>query len=288
MSASARPARGWANDGSKAIARLNICRASSTFSFPKARRYCRPRRYISYACGLAVPERRKRPASSEETRRRSAATTARAISSWMAKASCTPRSNLSDQSSYPSLLTRRALTRSRSSSLRTLPSNSVDTPNAAVITRTSAGLPLNWNEELRAATRSPATVQSASMISSAIPSHIQSWSLAGLRSAKGSTAMLAGSGLVAPTRFAFQKYQPTPGAPSATPIATRISSRRPLGAGPVRSMRPPLRSSAQASTTVNGNPMPSPTTVAESTQFGRSSPCITGSMIWSTAKEKTP
>ncbi len=38
------------------------------------------------------------------------------------------------------------------------------------------------------------------MISSAMPSHIQSWSLPGLRSAKGNTAMLASDTPAAPGR----------------------------------------------------------------------------------------
>ena len=156
------------------------------------------------------------------------------------------------------------------------------------MTRTSAGLPLNWNEALRDATRKPLTVQSASMISSAMPSHIQSWSLTGLRSANGRTAMLASSLLLAAGRCVFQKYQPTPGAPIAMPMATRISKRRPLGAGAVRSIRPPLTSSAQASARASGNPIPRTTTVAESTQSGRLRPCITGSMICRMAKATMP
>ncbi len=37
-----------------------------------------------------------------------------------------------------------------------------------------------------------------------------------------------------------------------------------------------------------GNPRPSATTEADSTHSGRWSPCMTGSMIWSTAKEAIP
>ena len=96
------------------------------------------------------------------------------------------------------------------------------------------------------------------------------------------------AGAVAMRGCDFHRYQPTPGAAMATPMATSATRRRPLGAGPVRSIRPPLRSRAQARISTKGKPMPRPITVAERTHWGRSSPCITGSMICSTAKETSP
>ena len=115
-----------------------------------------------------------------------------------------------------------------------------------------------------------------------MPSHIQSWSLAGLRSAKGSTAML-GEASAAPgpgaARCAFHRYHPTPGAPSAMPRATSSRSIRGRGAGAVFSMRPARTSKTQASTSVKGKPRPSATTVMVRTHSGRLSPCMMGSMI---------
>ena len=157
--------------------------------------------------------------------------------------------------------------------MRTLPSSNVETPSARAISRTSTDLPLNWNDELRAATRSPETVQRASRISSAMPSHIQSWSLPGLMSAKGSTAM---DGVAAPTvageveesagepRCA-RKYQATPGTAANTPTPASTSASRvpfkPLAAGAVRSIRPAFTSKIQARLTTTGKPTASATTM---------------------------
>ncbi len=88
----------------------------------------------------------------------------------MAKISCSERSKVSDQSSYPSPLASRAVTRTRSPALRTLPSRRVVTPSARLISRVSIALPLNWNDELRAATRRPEMPPKALSSSSAIPS----------------------------------------------------------------------------------------------------------------------
>src|SRR6266550_6133358 len=54
--------------------------------------------------------------------------------------------------------------------------------------------PLNENDEVREATRSPSTLASALMSSSLIPSQKYSWSLFSLRSRNGSTAMLFSGG----------------------------------------------------------------------------------------------
>src|SRR2546428_511911 len=107
----------------------------------------------------------------------------------MAKMSCRDRSTVSDQSSYPSPLTRRAVTRTRSPALRTLPSRSVVTPSVRAISRVSTARPLNWNDELRAATCSPEMPPRALSSSSAMPSQKKSWSLAALRSEKERTAI---------------------------------------------------------------------------------------------------
>ena len=75
----------------------------------------------------------------------------------------------------------------------------------------SSFLPLKWKEEVRPATRSPFTRARAFRISSAMPSEKYSWSLAGLRSAKASTAMEGGpSGLGASTG-AVATRRPAPG-----------------------------------------------------------------------------
>ena len=120
-----------------------------------------------------------------------------------------------------------------------------------------------------------------------MPSHIQAWSFAGLRSAKGSTAMLGEPAAARAGWCVFQKYQPTPGAPRATPSSSSATSNRPRGA-PAFSTRQLFTSNAQDTTSVMGKPSPSAITVAESTQAGRSRPCITGSMIWRIAKAAIP
>jgi len=56
----------------------------------------------------------------------------------------------------------------------------------------------------------------------------------------------------------------------------------------VRSMRPALTSKTQASATTSGKPSASATTTYESTASGQCSPCITGSMICSTANAAMP
>jgi len=124
------------------------------------------------------------------------------------------------------------------------------------------------------------------MISSAIPSHIQSWSLAGLRSAKAhrdARRLRPGRGGV----LRVPEIPATPGAPSATPIATRISKQTALGAGPVRSIRPPFRSRAQARTSVNGTRSPTHHGGREH-PVREIDPCITGSMIWKPRRRRRP
>ena len=92
------------------------------------------------------------------------------------------------------------MTRSRSPALRTLPSSTWVTPSRWPIARTSAAVLRNWNDEVRAATRRPATQQRALRISSATPSQKYSWSRPGERSLNGRTAIdavAAGSGAAA-------------------------------------------------------------------------------------------
>ena len=56
----------------------------------------------------------------------------------------------------------------------------------------------------------------------------------------------------------------------------------------VRSIRPALTSKIHARLTTMGKPAASATTTYESTASGQCRPCITGSMIWSTAKAAMP
>jgi hypothetical protein len=57
------------------------------------------------------------------------------------------------------------------------------------ITRRSSFFPLNWNEEVRAATCKPCILTRLLSNSSARPSEKYSWSFSGLKSTKGRTAM---------------------------------------------------------------------------------------------------
>ena len=131
-------------------------------------------------------------------------------------------------------------------------------------------LPLKENDDVRPATFRPLTRASAFRISSAMPSEKYSWSLDGLKSANGSTAMdglaeavpVAGAGCA---DFRTKRYQTTPGAAARTPMARSTSpSRMALASvadGAVRSIRPSLMSKAQASTTATGKPTAIATTV---------------------------
>src|SRR5687767_13529275 len=78
--------------------------------------------------------------------------------------------------------------RSRLPIFRTPPSRTVDTLSFLPMSPMSSFLPLNANEDVRDATRSPCTFDSALMISSAIPSAKYSFSASALMFANGSTA----------------------------------------------------------------------------------------------------
>ena len=79
--------------------------------------------------------------------------------------------------------------RSRPPAARTLPVSRVPTFNRAAIAARSEAAPLNANDELRAATRSPRTWLSTVMISSVTPSAKYSFCGSGLRLTNGSTAI---------------------------------------------------------------------------------------------------
>ena len=79
--------------------------------------------------------------------------------------------------------------RTRLPAFRTLPSRSVATFSFSPITARSSFLPLNWNEDARAATRSPRIFVSTLSSSSARPSAKYSSSSPRLRFTKGSTAI---------------------------------------------------------------------------------------------------
>ena len=169
--------------------------------------------------------------------------------------------------------------------------------------RRSVFFPLNENEEVRPMTRSPSTCVSAFKISSAIPSEKYSWSLPGLMSAKGSTAIEGVDGVgwfldgvVAGVEWSrTKKYQSEPGAAASRPMPTSTSARRVPrsqsalpSAGAVRSIAPAFTSNAHASTTATGKPSPSSTTTILRTESGRPSPCMIGSTTCKTANETTP
>ena len=79
--------------------------------------------------------------------------------------------------------------RRRSPALRTVPSSTTETPSSAPTARTSSGLPLRANTEVRDETRRPEILASASISSSVIPSLRYSLSVSGLAFTNGSTAM---------------------------------------------------------------------------------------------------
>ena len=97
----------------------------------------------------------------------------------------------------------------------------------------------------------------------------------------------------------FHAYQPP--APTAamasTAAATASGSRRrdlpkrgppgPVADG-VRFTPCAVRSKTHARTTATGKPRTRATSTALSTQFGRSAPCMIGSVTWRTANEKMP
>jgi len=157
-----------------------------------------------------------------------------------------------------------------SACLRTLPSSTMRTLSCAAICATSRFSPLNWNDEVRAATLSSGTRASTLRISSEIPSEKYSCSLSELRLTKGRTAMdgvvatasAAGAGCAG---FRTKKYQMVPGAAANTPMARSMSPSRtflgPAANGAVRSIFPSLMSKAQASMTATGKPSASATTV---------------------------
>ncbi|MFT3912671.1 MAG: hypothetical protein QM704_00890 [Anaeromyxobacteraceae bacterium] len=254
-------------------------------------------RYSAYASGFEVATGTRRSFSPPCRTTRSSSATARAIRSCSSKTSVSSPSKLFDQRWKPSAaFTSWAVMRTLFPWRRTEPSRTFATPSALPMVRRSSFLPLNWKDEVRPATRRPFTRASASRISSAMPSEKYSWSLAGLRSAKASTATdggpsaLAGpaAAVVAGARCPRQKNQATPGAPSRSPAATRSTSARVRGRGSAVSTRPARTSKIQASTRVIGNPSPSATTVAPRTQSGSPSPCMMGSATWSTAKATRP
>ncbi len=79
--------------------------------------------------------------------------------------------------------------RSRSPARRSVPSSTQAAPSNAPVARTSCGLPLSENTEVREATRSPATPANALISSSVMPSLRYSLSGSGLTLTNGSTAM---------------------------------------------------------------------------------------------------
>ena len=79
--------------------------------------------------------------------------------------------------------------RTVSACLRTPPSSTVATLSRRPISRTSSCRPLNANDDVRAATRSPGTRASWLRISSDRPSEKYSFSTSWLRFANGSTAI---------------------------------------------------------------------------------------------------
>ncbi len=81
----------------------------------------------------------------------------------------------------------------------------------------------------------------------------------------------------------------SPGAAVSTPMTTRASRKRVSAGFPaVRSMRPSLTSKIHASPMTMGKPSAKATTTYESTASGQCSPCMTGSMICSTANAAMP
>ena len=66
---------------------------------------------------------------------------------------------------------------------------------------------------------------------------------------------------------------------------TKFSQLAQTRIGTVRSILPADTSKTHASTTTTGNPTARPTTTNESVQSGSRSPCMIGSMTWSTANE---
>ena len=121
---------------------------------------------MSYASGL-----RETRGAATSSFNFSASTIERVISSCTAKMLCIWRSNVSDQIVKPSLASiSSAVIRIRSPSRRTLPSSTLPTFSFSAISLRSASLPLNQNDERRAATRRPSILVSAVRISSAIPS----------------------------------------------------------------------------------------------------------------------
>ena len=158
-------------------------------------------------------------------------------------------------------------------------------------------LPLNQKEEVRPGTRRPSTCARAFRISSATPSAKYSWSLPGLMSAKGRTAIEGGTaGAAGPACRSANQATP---APISAPTTTRARAGRPPAhlpavpgvapsAGPVRSIPFRVRSNAQARPAVTGKPTASTATTTLSTHSFRSSARRRGSMTCSTAKENRP
>ena len=123
-------------------------------------------------------------------RSRTAFTTACAISSCISKTSVSWRSKVSDQRLNPSeTLISCTETRTRSPTLRTLPSRTLETFSSRPISVKLALRFLKLKDAVRPAVCSFGMRASRPSNSSVKPSQKYSWSLAGLRSAKGSTAM---------------------------------------------------------------------------------------------------
>jgi hypothetical protein len=85
-------------------------------------------------------------------------------------------------------LTSWAVIRIRLPIFRTLPVSTEPTPSFSPTWAISTSLPLNAKQEVREATWSPGTLESAPMISSVIPSLKYSFSGSALMLASGSTA----------------------------------------------------------------------------------------------------
>src|SRR6266478_103347 len=176
----------------------------------------------------------------------------RVISSCSAKIPCISRSYVSDQIVNPSPASiSSAVIRTRLPSRRTLPSSTCPTFNLDAISPSSASLSLNQNEDRRAATRRPSTFASAPRSSSAIPSPKYAWSLAGLKSLKGKTAMDFSS---ESTRLEASE--------DGTMSVLRVSRSG------VRTIPYRVRSKNQESTSATGNPSTISSTVRRTTQFG--------------------
>ena len=122
-----------------------------------------------------------------------------------------------------------AVIRTRLPCLRTLPSRMVPTFSFSPTVRRSSVFPLNWKEEVRAATRSPGILARSLSSSSARPSEKYSCSLSELMFTKGSTAIEAVPGAAVPAEplppRPSQKAAATTSTATSTPTGTRIFQR---------------------------------------------------------------